>query len=145
MLSPLAEICGERLFVLQPCAHAAGWREGIGTWLGEFDLTGYARALRAMDLLITIDSMPAHLAGALGMPVWTLLPTDADWRWMEDRDDTPWYPTMRLFRQQNAGDWPGVIRRVADALASWLDEYPATRTDERAPGRMIAPPNHRSS
>jgi hypothetical protein len=77
-----------------------------------------AQLMRAMDLVITIDSMPAHLAGALGVPTWTLLPTDADWRWMEDRDDSPWYPTMRLFRQQRPGDWASVIERVRVALAT---------------------------
>ncbi len=118
LLAPLAR-CRAQLYVLQPDAHAAGWREGFGTWLGEFDLAGYARALRAMDLVITIDSMPAHLAGALGVPVWTLLPTDADWRWMDGRDDTPWYPTMRLFRQRSAGQWRDVVERVADALEEW--------------------------
>jgi hypothetical protein len=77
-----------------------------------------AQLMRAMDLVITIDSMPAHLAGALGVPTWTLLPADADWRWMEDRDDSPWYPTMRLFRQQRPGDWASVIERVRVALAT---------------------------
>jgi hypothetical protein len=77
-----------------------------------------AQLMRAMDVVITIDSMPAHLAGALGIPTWTLLPMDADWRWMEDRDDSPWYPTMRLFRQQRPGDWTSVIERVRAALAT---------------------------
>lgn len=119
LLRPLAEACGEALFVLQPQAHAAGWSEGFGTWLGEFDLPGYARAVQAMDLVVTVDSMPAHLAGALARPVWTLLPSEADWRWMEGRDDTPWYPTMRLFRQRRAGEWGELIERVADALKTW--------------------------
>jgi hypothetical protein len=77
-----------------------------------------AQLMRAMDLVITIDSMPAHLAGALGVPTWTLLPADADWRWMEHRDDSPWYPTMRLFRQQRPDDWSAVIERVRAALAT---------------------------
>ena len=72
------------------------------------------------DLLITIDSMPAHLAGALGTPVWTLLSTDADWRWMVQRDDSPWYPTMRLFRQASAGHWQPVIARVRRQLQEFL-------------------------
>jgi ADP-heptose:LPS heptosyltransferase len=80
------------------------------------NLLGEARLMRALDLVISVDTMPAHLAGALGMPVWTLLPTDADWRWMVDRDDSPWYPTMRLFRQTQDGAWEPVIRRVATAL-----------------------------
>jgi hypothetical protein len=60
--------------------------------------------------------MPAHLAGALGVPVWTLLPYDADWRWLEARSDSPWYPTMRLFRQKTPGDWSSVIDDVRSAL-----------------------------
>ena len=76
-----------------------------------------AARIAALDLLITIDSMPAHLAGALGVPVWTLLLKDADWRWMETGETTPWYPTMRLFRQQRDGDWEDVIERVRVALA----------------------------
>ena len=76
-----------------------------------------AREILALDLVITVDTMVAHLAGALGKPVWTLLPYEADWRWMRHRDDSPWYPTMRLFRQQYPGDWPGVIERVKEALA----------------------------
>ena len=72
--------------------------------------------MRVLDLVISVDTMPAHLAGALGVPVWTLLPAEADWRWMEGRDDSPWYPTMRLFRQARGGAWAPVIARVAAAL-----------------------------
>ena len=75
-----------------------------------------AQCMRAMDLVISCDSMSAHLAGALGVPVWTLLPADPDWRWMEGRSDSPWYPTMRLFRQHRGG-W----RRVVDAVAAALE------------------------
>lgn len=75
-----------------------------------------AQWMRALDLVISIDSMSAHLAGALGVPVWTLLPHDPDWRWMEDRSDSPWYPTMRLFRQPRAGSWQPVIDDVIAAL-----------------------------
>ena len=57
-----------------------------------------ARLIASLDLMITVDTMTAHLAGALGVPVWTLLQKEPDWRWMEGRDDSPWYPTMRLFR-----------------------------------------------
>jgi hypothetical protein len=77
-----------------------------------------AQLMLAMDLIITIDSMPAHLAGALGVPTWTLLPAEADWRWMKERDDSPWYPTMRLFRQQAAGEWQPVIERVREELTT---------------------------
>lgn len=115
-VAPLARLQGVRCCILQPQAHAAGWDGSAGEWLGEFDLAAYARALRAMDLVVTIDSMPAHLAGALGVPTWTLLREWADWRWMEAREDTPWYPCMRLFRQSRDGDWDDVVARVAAAL-----------------------------
>jgi hypothetical protein len=69
-----------------------------------------------MDLVITVDSMTAHLAGALGTPVWTLLTYDADWRWMRERADSPWYPTMRLFRQIRPGMWDQVIAEVREQL-----------------------------
>lgn len=70
-----------------------------------------------LDLVVTVDTMVAHLAGALGRPVWTLLPFEADWRWMLGREDTPWYPTMRLFRQRQAGEWGPVIADVARELS----------------------------
>jgi ADP-heptose:LPS heptosyltransferase len=84
---------------------------------GSDDVLAAARVMRALDLVITIDSMPAHLAGALGVPVWTLLPHAADWRWMDGRDRSPWYPAMRLFRQPRPGDWDAVVARVAGELA----------------------------
>jgi ADP-heptose:LPS heptosyltransferase len=81
------------------------------------DIGEEAALMRGLDLMISIDSLPAHLAGALGVPVWMLLHKQADWRWMEERDDSPWYPTMRLFRQQRLGDWQPVIAAVASELA----------------------------
>lgn len=75
-----------------------------------------ARRLRTVDLLITVDTMLAHLAGALGVLTWTLLPFEADWRWMINRSDSPWYSTMRLFRQRERGDWTSVIRELQDEL-----------------------------
>jgi ADP-heptose:LPS heptosyltransferase len=65
-----------------------------------------------MDQVITIDNSTAHLAAALGLPVWVLLPFAADWRWLEKRETSPWYPTMRLFRQPQLGDWTSVIESV---------------------------------
>jgi hypothetical protein len=69
-------------------------------------------------LVITVDTMIAHLAGTLRRPTWLLLPHDADWRWMAGRCDSPWYPTMRLFRQDTPGDWPSVLRQLRLALAA---------------------------
>jgi ADP-heptose:LPS heptosyltransferase len=80
------------------------------------DVVHEAALLRALDLLISVDTMPAHLAGALGVPVWLLLHTEADWRWMKERDDSPWYPSMRLFRQSHEGRWQPVLERVAADL-----------------------------
>jgi hypothetical protein len=115
-LTPLDQAEGIQLYILQQNAAAAGWEEGFGLHPGEYSLADYARVIKGLDLLITVDSMPAHLAGALGVPVWTLLHAGADWRWMENRHDSPWYPTMRLFRQTHPGDWAGVIGQVKTEL-----------------------------
>jgi hypothetical protein len=85
-----------------------------GASLGDFADT--ARLISELDLVISVDTGVVHLAGALGKPVWTLLPYNPDWRWMLNRDDSPWYPTMRLFRQQNRGDWSGVIENVRSQI-----------------------------
>ncbi|MGZ8216844.1 tetratricopeptide repeat protein [Methylomagnum sp.] len=79
-----------------------------------------AALLSQLDLLITVDSAPAHLAGALGCPTWTLLPFNPDWRWRMDGDESRWYLGMRLFRQHQPGDWSGVVARVREALAARL-------------------------
>ena len=76
------------------------------------DPLSLARLMLACERVITIDSMPAHLAGSLGVETWTLLRKNADWRWMEGRGDSPWYPAMRLFRQRVEGDWDGVIEEL---------------------------------
>ena len=87
---------------------------------GSGGLVALARHIAALDLVITVDSMPAHLAGALGVPVWTLLKAHADWRWLRGRDTSPWYPSMRLFRQRRDGDWRRVLRYVELELQRWL-------------------------
>jgi hypothetical protein len=116
LLAPLAEIPGVDLHVLQRGSGLAEREEGFGVLSGSDDPGEAARVMCTLDLVISIDSMPAHLAGALGVPVWTLLHADPDWRWMQGRDDSHWYPTMRLFRQDRPGDWQAVIARVADEL-----------------------------
>jgi ADP-heptose:LPS heptosyltransferase len=83
--------------------------------LADMDL--FAAQIAAMDLVIIIDNSTAHLAGALGVPVWVLLPFAPDWRWLLEREDSPWYPTMRLFRQPIPGDWSSVVKTVRSALA----------------------------
>jgi hypothetical protein len=83
------------------------------------DFADTAALVGLMDLIITVDTSTAHLAGALAKPVWVLLPfIGVDWRWMLDRDDSPWYPTMRLFRQPIVGDWDSVFARVAQELSA---------------------------
>jgi len=80
------------------------------------DFWNLAGFVRQMDLVISVDTAVCHLAGALGVPTWTLLAHGGEWRWMTEREDTPWYPTMRLFRQKARNDWPELIQRVALAL-----------------------------
>jgi ADP-heptose:LPS heptosyltransferase len=80
------------------------------------DFADTAAVLQRLDLLITVDTAIAHLAGALGRPVWTMLCHTPDWRWHLDRSDSPWYPTMRLFRQPTWGDWDSVINRIRAEL-----------------------------
>jgi hypothetical protein len=115
-LAPIVEVPGVALHVLERQPGAAEGHPSFAVVPGVDTILGTARVMRALDLVISVDSMPAHLAGALGVPVWTLLPYDADWRWMEGRDDSPWYPTMRLFRQECPGEWDAVVARVADEL-----------------------------
>jgi tetratricopeptide (TPR) repeat protein len=99
-------------------------------WLGqtpdvlrvEDQLTDFAETaalISTCDLVISVDTSVAHLAGALGRPLWLLLPKPCDWRWMSNREDTPWYPSARLFRQRAPGDWAEVLDRVAQALAGF--------------------------
>jgi ADP-heptose:LPS heptosyltransferase len=83
------------------------------------DFTDTAMLVSQLDLAISVDTAIVHLAGAMGKPVWTLLPFAPDWRWFLDREDTPWYPTMRLFRQSERGDWDEVMRRVYEALQTF--------------------------
>jgi cytochrome c-type biogenesis protein CcmH/NrfG len=82
------------------------------------DIDRFAAQVAAMDLVIAIDNSTAHLAAALGRPTWLLLPFAPDWRWLLETEKSPWYPTMRIFRQSQRGDWPSVVRQVHTALAS---------------------------
>ncbi|HEX2079968.1 MAG TPA: glycosyltransferase family 9 protein [Longimicrobium sp.] len=127
LLAPLAEIPGVELHVLQRGSGLAEREPGFGVLSGSDDPLEAARVMRALDLVVSVDSMPAHLAGALGVPVWTLLHADPDWRWMLGRDDSPWYPTMRLFRQARAGEWEPVLARVAEELSAKVRECESER------------------
>jgi len=91
-----------------------------------------AAAMASLDLVVTCDTSIAHLAGALGRPVWVALKRDAEWRWLRERDDSPWYPTMRLFRQSVRGDWDGVFAAMAERLAALVRQHEG--------GRVIAIP-----
>lgn len=78
-----------------------------------------AGVISQLDLVITVDTLAAHLAGALGVPAWVMLQYSADWRWMIDRNDSPWYPSLRLFRQPVPGDWSSVVCAVNESLREW--------------------------
>jgi hypothetical protein len=116
LLAPLATVPGVTLYILQRGPALDHHQHGVGMLAGADDVVEAARLMRALDLVISVDTMAAHLAGALGVPVWTLLDAAADWRWMDAREDSPWYPTMRLFRQQCPGVWEPVITRVMAEL-----------------------------
>jgi tetratricopeptide (TPR) repeat protein len=104
---------------LEQQANSAGAPLLIDRSVDQFaDIDRFAAQVAAMDLVITIDNSTAHLAGALGVPVWLLLPYAADWRWMVERKSSPWYPSLRIFRQPHAGDWHSVIAEVRQALTT---------------------------
>jgi len=118
-MAPLGEVAGVRLFSLQrgPQAAEAAADPRLEPLDGEeLSIVDTAAMMLAMDLVITVDTMAAHLAGSLGRPTWTLLPFAADWRWMVGRSDSPWYPSIRLFRQAVAGQWASVLERVRGEL-----------------------------
>jgi tetratricopeptide (TPR) repeat protein len=134
-LEPLARVEGVRLISLQkgagaeqcpalggrfPIAVLEGWEDGRA---GDFPDT--AAVVRNLDLVVSPSSALAHLAGGLGARVWVALPTMPDWRWLTDRDDSPWYPRVRLFRQLRPGDWTDVFARMASALEQEARSTPA--------------------
>jgi len=122
-LAPVLELPGISFVTLNP-AMAANDEEKLAR-LGNVvhlakqfaDFADTAAAMAELDLIISVDTSIAHLAGALGKPIWILLPYVPDWRWMLDRDDSPWYPTARLFRQPKPGDWDSVVATVRQELA----------------------------
>jgi hypothetical protein len=124
-LAPLLDVPGLRFVSLQlgeaagqaTADVAAGRLIDPTARLGDFADT--AGLMANLDLVITVDTAVAHLAGALGRPVWVMSRFDGCWRWLRDRDDSPWYPGLRLFRQAAPGDWPGVVAGVAEALGPW--------------------------
>jgi hypothetical protein len=124
--APLAQLTGVRLFSVQKGPGSEQLVRGanpfpvidLGSRFGNFADT--AAALVNLDLVVAVDSAVAHCAGALGLPAWVLLPSPSEWRWLRHREDSPWYPTMRLFRQKEPGDWEEVVDRLAGALTALL-------------------------
>ena len=122
--APLAALPGVHLFSLQKDSRSALTASAsfsvtdLGGRLQTFADT--AAALKNLDLLVTIDTAVAHCAGALGVPVWVALPYAPDWRWLLEREDSPWYPTMRLFRQKHLGDWDEVFARITKEVKKLL-------------------------
>ncbi len=125
-MSPLAAIPGLTFYSLQKGAAAQQTNapppgmQLIDLTAGIEDFADTAALIMNLDLVISIDTAVAHLAGALGKPVWTLLPAAGEWRWLLARNDSPWYPTMRLFRQSAPGDWNSVMTAVARELRTLL-------------------------
>jgi hypothetical protein len=123
-LIPLLRTPGVTWISLQkgpPTEQLARLPGDVFVWDGcaqDIDLAETAALLDTLDLVITTDTCIAHLAGAMGKPVWILLPHLADWRWMEHVETTPWYPTARLLRQRSAGEWAGVMARATANLAA---------------------------
>ena len=122
LLQPMFEVAAVSWFSLQVGDHSSdvSLLDGVrivdlSPWLSDFAES--AAAVCQLDLVISVDTSVAHLAGSLGRPTWLLLPYASEWRWLLEREDSPWYPTARLFRQRNPGDWPGVAREVAAPLA----------------------------
>ena len=125
-LAPLFAVEGVTMYSLQrggaPGEIASSGLAFAGALPEAVDFAETASALMHLDLVITVDTAVAHLAGALGCPVWILLPYVADWRWLLDREDSPWYPTARLFRQTASKEWSSVVERVADRLEEGIAE-----------------------
>ena len=124
----LGGVSGVRFVSLQFGAAAAPAGVDLFNAMGEMaDFDDTAALIAGLDLVITVDTAVAHLAGALGVPVWVLSRYDACWRWLAGRGDTPWYPGMRIFRQARPGDWGGLIGDVAARLsqkAGWTEPVP---------------------
>jgi hypothetical protein len=119
-LEPLGRLSGALFFQLQRGSAAD---EGIGSSIQfqnladrSMDISVTASLIDAMDVVISVDTMVGHLAGALGKRAYLLLHSEADWRWLRDREDSPWYPTVTLLRQPRAGDWRPVVARLMDLL-----------------------------
>jgi tetratricopeptide (TPR) repeat protein len=131
-MAEILAISGVAFYALQQGPQRRELEEAIGVvdLASECEqVTEAAAATMNLDLIISTDTMPAHLAGALGRPVWVLLHYMADWRWMVGHEESAWYPSMRLFRQAEPGEWGGVVSRVAEALRASLWSVGGTQRD----------------
>jgi tetratricopeptide (TPR) repeat protein/predicted O-methyltransferase YrrM len=147
LFAPLARIPGIRLISLQ---RGPGTKQ-IAALADKFsviefahpesmtseDLLDTAALMKCLDLVISVDTGTAHLAGALGVPVWVPLSAVGEWRWLLHREDSPWYPSMRLFRQRKLGQWKSVFRKMARELSKWT---PPTPTQNLAQRQAASPP-----
>ena len=126
--APLARLPGVSFYSLQKGEQAGQARNPptgleLIDWTEDLhDFADTAALIANLDLVISVDTAVAHLAGAMGKPVWVLLPFVPDWRWLLEREDSPWYPTMRLFRQKAIGQWHEVIERVVEQLGRCIGE-----------------------
>ena len=132
LLAPLGQFQEISFYSLQKWEGSAPPAVGAAPGLPLRDLTADLRdfadtaaLIENLDLVISVDTAVAHLAGALARPVWLLVPSVPDWRWLLDRADSPWYPTMRIFRQKQRRDWPGVVAHVTAALRQRFEKGPA--------------------
>lgn len=144
---PLLDIPGIAFYSLQKGAKAqdltalnlAGKIQDLGEKINDFADT--AAIIDQLDLVICVDTSVAHLAGAMGKPVWVLLSKVADWRWMLEREDNPWYPTLRLFRQTKLGDWHPVFQKVALELEKLVNELKNKEMENKLPEQSLLPGN----
>jgi Flp pilus assembly protein TadD len=149
--APLAEVPGVQLFSLQVGPGAEQLRDlgnlfSVTDLGGRFDAASFqdaAAVTTVLDLVISVDSALVHLAGALGVPMWVLLPYAPDWRWLLQREDSPWYPTLRLFRQKEPGAWDNVFDRVAGALKELFRGPDLSLSNARLRRSVETPPGAR--
>jgi len=136
MLAPLWGLAGVRWFSLQVGEGAADIAQIPNQTIADLspfllDFAETAAAMCHLDLIIAVETAAAHLAGALGRPVWVPLSFMPAWRWLLGREDSPWYPTMRLFRQTSPGDWTSVVGAIAEALAQRVGETAVSAGESR--------------
>jgi Glycosyltransferase family 9 (heptosyltransferase) len=137
LLAPLAEIPKTFFVSLQKSDDGKVTAPfELADWTAELtDFADTAALMAHLDLVITVDTAAAHLAGAMGKPAWVLIPFRPDWRWMLRREDSPWYPTLRLFRQERIGDWSSPIEQIRHLLKSTVKKNREGAKTRRQPRR----------